>query len=60
MGQELVLHGWQLVWFALGNQGLMLAAIAFVMWMDKRAKRAVNTCQAVGCGCNRFEHGEIQ
>jgi len=39
MGKELVLHGWQLVWFAFGNQALMLAAVAFVMWVDKRAKR---------------------
>jgi uncharacterized iron-regulated membrane protein len=36
MGKELVLHGWQLVAFAFANQGLMLAAVAFVMWMDKR------------------------
>ena len=47
MGKELVLHGWQLVWFAFGNQALMLAAVAFVMWVDKRAKRKNGDSNAV-------------
>jgi hypothetical protein len=36
MGQEVILHGWQLVWFAFANQAFMLIAVLFLMWVDRQ------------------------
>jgi len=56
MSKEVVMHGWQLVWFAFGNQAFMLAAILFLVWIDKRSR--ANRCKSDGCSCTQFEHTE--
>lgn len=55
MGKELVLHGWPLVWFAFGNQLFMLAAIMFLVWIDKRRKAHCCLGPEVPCDKHRAD-----
>jgi len=59
MGQEVMMRGWQLAIFGLGNQVFAIAAVWFVYWLDKRRHCCLGP--EVPCdkhkACN-FEHGE--